>query len=126
MNDELLHRRGTREVIDDHLRLRQHGELEEDLRRNYHPNVVLLSAESVHQGHQEVRELADILASYVPHADYRYRQVLAEGPYGMLQWTARRQEVQIHDGADTYIMTGGRIIGQSIHYSTRRLADPNN
>jgi hypothetical protein len=65
MNDELLHRRGTREVIDDHLRLRQHGELEEASDAITTQTWVLLSVESVHQGHQGVRELADVLAGLV-------------------------------------------------------------
>ncbi|WP_188197790.1 nuclear transport factor 2 family protein [Nonomuraea sp. SYSU D8015] len=112
------HGRRTSEVIRDHLQLRRRGDLEEDLRRNYHPDVVLLSAEGVHHGHEGVRKLAAILRSYVPAAGYRYRQVLDEGPYAMLRWSARGQGTTVHDGADSYVVASGLIVAQTIHYST--------
>ncbi|MFI7643339.1 nuclear transport factor 2 family protein [Nonomuraea sp. NPDC049400] len=119
MTEQALHQRSAYDVIADHLWLRQQKALEEDLRRNYHPQVVLLSAEGVSYGHDGVRALTHVLRSYVPEADYRYHQIVVEGPYAMVEWTARGSQTEIHNGADSYVISNGRIIAQTIHYSTR-------
>lgn len=111
--------RPTEDVLSDHLRSRQAGDLEGDLARNYDPRVVLLSAEGVHRGHDGVRTLAGVLHSYVPAGRYDYGQILCEGDVGLLQWTAESDEVEVHDGADSYVVRDGRIVAQTIHYSTR-------
>jgi hypothetical protein len=36
---------------------------------------------------------------------------------GMLEWTAASERGAIHDGVDTYLIEGGRIRVQTIHYS---------
>ncbi|MDY7088527.1 MAG: hypothetical protein SYR96_25915 [Actinomycetota bacterium] len=58
--------RGTRDVLDAHLRRRKAGELEADIRENYHPDVILLSAEGMHHGPDGVRALAGVLRRYLP------------------------------------------------------------
>jgi SnoaL-like domain len=113
-------RRSTREVIENHLSCRRTGDIDGDLARNYDPDIVLLSAEGVHRGYDGVRYLAGILRSYVPEGRYEYRQVLAEGDVAMLQWTARGEDFDVHDGADSYVVRDGRIVSQTIHYSTKR------
>lgn len=85
---------------------------------NYAPDVVLLSAEGVNHGHDGVRRLAEVLRSYVEPGTYHYRDLLVEGEVGLLQWTARDEKVRIHDGADSYLVRDGRIIAQTIHYSS--------
>ncbi|WP_435769528.1 nuclear transport factor 2 family protein [Nocardioides sp. SYSU DS0651] len=112
--------RSTEEVLESHLRRRQAGDLEGDLATNYADDVILLSAEGVHRGHDGVRALADVLRTYVADGTYRYLQVLVEGEVGMLQWTARDQDTVIHDGADSYLVRDGRIRVQTIHYSATR------
>lgn len=111
--------RPTEEVLSDHLDRRRIGDLEGDLAHNYDPDVVLLSAEGVHRGHDGVRRLAGILHSYVPAGTYDYGQVLCDGPVGMLQWSARSEDTEIHDGADSYLVRDGLIVAQTIHYSVR-------
>ncbi|WBB65910.1 nuclear transport factor 2 family protein [Micromonospora sp. WMMD812] len=117
--------RTTREVLDDHLRRRLHGDLEGDLRENYHPDIRLLSAEGVHQGHDGVRYLAGILRSYVTDGEYRYRQVLADGDVGMLIWSGRcsATDIALHDGVDSYVVRDGLLVVQTIHYSTGPIAE---
>jgi copper chaperone len=67
------------EVFEDHLRLGQHGSVEEDLARNYGPDVVMPVADGVHLGHQGVRELAKRLARPLPKATFTYiAQVVAD------------------------------------------------
>ncbi|PZF86368.1 nuclear transport factor 2 family protein [Micromonospora deserti] len=109
--------RTTEEVLHDHLRRRRDGDLEGDLRTNYHPDVRLLSAEGVHQGHDGVRYLATILRSYVPDGFYHYRQVLTNGDVGMLVWSSRlpTKDTTLH-GVDSYVVSDGLFVAQTIYY----------
>lgn len=51
--------RTTDEVLNDHLRLRLEGDLEDDMARNYAADVVLLTGCGVFRGHDGVRASAD-------------------------------------------------------------------
>lgn len=56
--------RSARDVIESHLAHRSAGDLEGDLARNYHDDVVLLSwGEGVNRGKDGVRRLAGILGT---------------------------------------------------------------
>ncbi len=50
-----LDQRTAQEVFDDHLRLSKDRHIEEDIRRNYAPDVVVLMASGVHKGHDALR-----------------------------------------------------------------------
>jgi hypothetical protein len=102
------------------LRYRKRADLEGDLRENYADDVLLMSAEGINHGHDGVRKLASILRSYVTSAGYDYRDILVEDDLGHLEWSASGSEVDVHDGADSYVVRDGRIVAQTIHYSTRR------
>jgi hypothetical protein len=54
-----------------------------------------------------------------PPAGYSYGDLLVEGSLGPLTWTADGDDVDIHDGADTFVVRAGVIAAQTIHYSTR-------
>jgi SnoaL-like domain len=110
--------RTTSEVIEDHLRRRSEGDLDRDLTANYANEVVLLSYEGVHRGHDGVRKLAGILDSYVRAAGYNYDDVVVEGDYALLRWSAEGDGVVVHDGVDSFVIRDGRIVVQTIHYST--------
>lgn len=110
--------RTARQVLESHLTYRQAGDLEGDLATNYASDVILLSAEGVNHGHDGVRRLADILCSYLPEGAYRYEQILVEGQIGMLAWIGRAGRIEVHDGADSYVVRDGRIVAQTIHYSS--------
>ena len=116
-----LNGRSTREVLEDHLRQRRTGRLEADLDRNYAADIVTLSAEGVHHGHDAIRSLAAVLRGYLPEGDYKYRSLLVHGEVGMLQWTGRSAEnnTKVDDGVDTYVVRNGRIAVQTIHYSAQ-------
>ncbi|MFF5216512.1 nuclear transport factor 2 family protein [Micromonospora sp. NPDC000442] len=115
--------RSTEQVLRDHLSRRKDGDLEGDLRENYHPQVRLLSAEGVHHGHDGVRYLAGILRSYVKDGAYRYRQLLTDGDVGMLVWSGRcvADDIALHDGVDSYVVRDGLLVAQTIHYSSAAL-----
>ena len=111
--------RGTEEVIRAHLGCREAGDLERDLAENYAEDVILLSAEGVNRGLDGVRRLAGILGSYAGRGAFTYGQVLVEDDFAMLQWSGTGESVDIHDGADSFVVENGRIAAQSVHYSTR-------
>jgi hypothetical protein len=65
-----------------------------------------------------VRKLASILDSYVSAADYSYDDVVVADDYALLRWSAEGHEVIVHDGVDSFVVRDGRIVVQTIHYST--------
>lgn len=110
--------RTTRQVIEDHQRLRVENDLEADLQRNYAPDVVVLSYEGISRGHEGVRKLAWILHTYLPDAHYEYRHVVVSDGFALLEWSGEGPDRLIHDGADSYVIENGKIVAQSIHYSS--------
>lgn len=110
--------RSAREVIEDHLRRRGAGDLAGDLAHNYAPNVVLLSRERISRGQDGVRRLAEVLRNDVPSADDNYDHIEVVDRHGFLEWTAKGDGRSVHDGADSYLIEDGRIVAQTIHYST--------
>jgi hypothetical protein len=117
---DLYHRtRTTADVLADHLRCRRAGDLESDLRYNYHRDVLLLSAEGVHNGHDGVRRLAAILRSYLTDAGYEFHKTMTDGDLGVLVWSGRcaRDDDCMYDGVDSYVVRDGMIAAQTINYS---------
>jgi hypothetical protein len=109
--------RTTREVFEDHLCLRKNGDLEQDLQRNYHDDVVLICDLSVLRGRDAIRESARRLGFQLPGAKFEFiaRQVVDE--YAFLVWKAKSDTYSVRDGVDTFVIHQGRIIMQSIRYT---------
>lgn len=109
--------RTAREVMEQHLQLRSDGDLDEDLRRNYHPDVVVLTAPRVFRGHDGVRESAHKLWKAVgdEHA-YAYESVLVDDRFALLEWRAQTETLSVTCGVDSYVIEDGLIVAQSIHY----------
>jgi hypothetical protein len=80
--------REPEEVFDDHLHQGQHGTVEEDLSRNYAPEVVVLTGAGVHRGHDGVRELAARLRQALPEASITYTARVVAGEVALLEWAA--------------------------------------
>jgi len=125
---EDLQNRTAREVLEDHLDIsnRWGGDtpfeevLAEDLRRNISEDIVILfnRGAGVFRGHAGVRELAAMLADDLPeHGSFDYTHVAAEGAVGLLEWRYRDSKVQVRDGVDSYVFEGGKMVGQTIHYT---------
>lgn len=109
--------RSSDEVLQDHIRLRQQGDLEEDLRRNYAEDVLVLSGRRIFHGHDGVRESAALLAEAVDPESYRFRTLVIGDRMGFAEWTARGEDVLIRDGVDSYLVEDGRIKAQTIYYT---------
>ena len=110
--------RSTAAVINDHLRLRSSGDLEQDLARNISPDVVVLTRTGVLRGHEGVRRQAAALSRYAAHEEFDYGSVVCEGEFAYLEWSATGDDGRrIHDGADGFVVRAGQIVAQTIHYT---------
>jgi hypothetical protein len=109
--------RSTREVYEDHLRLAQVNDVEADLARNVATDFVALTGRGVFRGHSGVRELARQLMAEIPSGRWTYTTQLFDGPMAFLEWTVDEGPYRIRDGADSYLIEGGKIRMQTIHYT---------
>ena len=71
--------RSTAAVINDHLRLRSSGDLEQDLARNISAAVVILTGTGVSRGHEGVRRQAAALSRSAGHEEFDYGNLVCEG-----------------------------------------------
>src|SRR5215218_9085195 len=109
--------RSTAEVFDDHLRSALEHDLEGDIRRNFSPDVVLLTSDGILRGHDGVRRSRTALRERARDAAYEYVNTLADGPWTFLEWRAISDTVEISDGADGFVIEDGLIRCQTIHYT---------
>jgi hypothetical protein len=108
--------RSAAQVLEDHLRLRQAGELDTDLEQNYAADVILLCDRGPFQGRDAVRKSGDDLKAQLPDGRFEYVVKYVTGEYAYVQWTADSATNRIEDGADTFVIRNGRIPMQSIFY----------
>lgn len=111
--------RSAEEVFEDHLELRRKGDLEEDLRRNYAPDVVLLTVNSNATGHDALRMSAKRLEEQLPDAEFEYDAKQVNGSYALLIWSATSPRFDAVEGADSFVIENGKIVLQTIHYGLR-------
>jgi hypothetical protein len=126
---ENLSSRTAHEVLDDHLGLSENwgGELgferilEEDIRRNHSKDIVVLINRGTFHGHEGVRQLAYMLGEELPeHRSFEYTYMAVEGRMAFLEWAYEDEEVRVRDGADSYLIEGGKIVAQTIHYTVEQ------
>ena len=120
MTDDALARRGTREVLEDHLRLRRDGNLEADVERNYATDVQVVSLMTRGRGHDCLRAMAGELEETCPTNGYDCDELIVEGSVGMLVWSARCPDGRIAEAVDSFVVERGRITVQTVHYHLRR------
>jgi SnoaL-like domain len=104
------------EVFEDHLRLRSLGDLETDLERNYANDVVVLCELGALHGRAAIRKSARRLGLQLPDAEFQFPIKLVRGEHAFLVWKARSQRFEVEDGADSFVIRGGRIVAQTIFY----------
>jgi hypothetical protein len=110
--------RTAKQVLDDHLRLRQEGRLDEDLERNYREDVVMLTPSATYEGLAGVRECAELLYKAIRDAsDYEYHATVCDERMALLEWSATAEDMMITDGVDSYLIEDGRICAQTIRYT---------
>lgn len=116
--------RTTREVIDDHVRRRTVGDLDGDIRANYHPDVILLHPAGELRGHDGVRRLAHDLSRYPTSGSFRCLRLLTAEEVGVLEWDGLggRTETLMLEGMESFIVRDGLIVAQTINYTNAFLA----
>lgn len=114
--------RTTTEVIQDHLKRRLDGDIEGDIKNNFDKEVIVISSFGTYLGHDGVRESAEKLQKMVGEAAFVYNQTRIEKNYALLEWSAESENRRVCDGADSFVVTDGRIVMQSIHYTPEKTA----
>lgn len=109
--------RSAQEVFDDHLWQRKSGTVEDDLARNFAADVVVISGDGIFHGHDGVRQTAAILHEALRGGSFTYHTTLLDGELAFLQWSVRSDRATVDDGADSFIIRNGKIVGQTIHFT---------
>lgn len=109
--------RTTEEVINDHLRLRKEGKWEEDIKKNYAKNCVILSSFGIFRRQSSAKKSTLLLHKHLPEGSYTYKKVVIEDPIGFLEWTGTSEKARVDDGADSFYILKGRIQVQTVHYT---------
>ena len=110
-----LERRTATEVFDDHLSLRSERRLEDDLVRNYSPDVLVITSRTSLRGKDGIRQTAATLREHCGDAPYEYLRRLVQGDFAYLVWQVSAGGRRIH-GADSFRISEGKIVLQTIHY----------
>ena len=126
---ENLSSRTAQEVLDDHLNLDENFGaqedwrriVEEDIHRNVSEEIVILINRGTFRGHEGVRRLAQMLGKELPeHRAFEYTYRAVEGRMAFLEWAYEDDKVRVRDGADSYLIEGGKIVAQTIHYTVEQ------
>ena len=113
--------RSAREVFEDHLRTAREWYFEEDIKRNFSEDCVVLIKDGVYRGHDGLIELANRLREEMPGATFEYTTQGVEGDAAFLEWTAHSESVRVADGADSFFVRDGLVVAQTIHYTVESL-----
>jgi hypothetical protein len=117
VENEDLTFRSTRQVIEDHIRLQIAGQFDEDLRRNYAQDIVLLTESGREvRGYEAVRNAAWRLYQHGPGSCYEMVALTVNGEYGLLIWKINAPDYVIDGAADSFVVVNGKIRMQSSHY----------
>lgn len=115
--------RTTHEVLEDHLRRRAEGRVEEDLAQDYADDVVLLCEHAPMVGREAVRESARRLKLQLPAGSFEYISRHVEGEYAFLRWSGKADGVRLENGADSFVIRDGLIVMQSIYYTVHQVPE---
>jgi hypothetical protein len=112
--------RSSEEMFEDHLRLRLADRVDDDIQRNYDPDVLVLGYHGIFHGHEGVRQCASRLAAELAQAKFCYTRKLVCGEIAFLEWTATAEGGCIEDGVDTFLIRDGRIVAKTVRYTVTK------
>ena len=116
--------RSTEEVFKSHLRERERGDLESDIRQNYAQDVVVMSNFGIFHGHGGVRQSVAILHQQLPSGrHYTFVQTLTDQSIAFEKWDGSSSRMQVKNGGDFFIIKDGLIQLQLIYYKPFTMSD---
>jgi hypothetical protein len=104
--------RTAEDVLAAHLRRRAAGEIEEDLRENFDPDVIVVASDGAHRGPDGVRYLAMRLREDVPDPRFTFDTVELHHDLALVSWQASGGGRSAR-GVDSYVIRDGRIVAQT-------------
>lgn len=103
-------------MIEDHIRLRITGHLDEDLQRNCAPDVALLTETGSQPcGHDAVRGASSHLYRHGPGSGYEMVSLRVHGDFALLLWKANGPDYAVDCAADSFVVADGKIRMQTSH-----------
>lgn len=119
-NEESLSKRSTAEVFMDHLHQRYIGDIECDLKRNYSKDIIMVENYGIFHGFDGVRHSAKILNKRVPTTKYKMDNLVFNKDNAFESWSVDADGVKVTDGIDAFIIRNGKIIVQTIYYTSNK------
>lgn len=111
--------RETRQVFEEHLDNADHGRIDKDIQENFAEDCALLTTYGRFDGHEGVREAAELLQRQLPNASFNYTQKSVVDEMAFLEWTGSGDGARVEDGADSFLVRDGRIRIMTIHYTVQ-------
>jgi ketosteroid isomerase-like protein len=104
----------TKDVLDHHLKAFDQGDLNAVV-SDYTPGAVLFTKDGVLKGVDAIRPLFEgLIAEFAkPGATFNMKQLLVEGDYAYILWTAETADNVYELATDTFVVREGKIAAQS-------------
>jgi hypothetical protein len=112
--------RTTEEVFDSHLLYTLDWDIDTDIELNYSPHCFLLSSYGIFFGRMGIRKAFAVLESQIPEANFLYTTKTVYNDIAFLEWQAEAADTYIDDGVDTFIISNGKIVCQTMHYTVKK------
>lgn len=104
----------TQDVLDSHLKNFGDGNLAGIL-ADYAPDAILITPTGTRRGPAAIRPFFEaLIAEFAkPGASFTMKQMVVEGDYAYINWSAETAD-HVHElGTDTFVVRGGKIVLQS-------------
>jgi hypothetical protein len=66
-----------------------------------------------------IRKAFALLESQIPEANFLYTTKTVYQDIAFLEWQAEASDTYIDDGVDTFIISNGKIVCQTMHYTVK-------
>ena len=112
--------RDTKEVFESHLLFTLGWNMDADIEQNFSPDCIVLTSYGVFFGKDGAREAFRCLERQLPDADILFTNRSYHGDLAFLEWQAEADDAFVDDGASTYRIKEGKIVGMTIHYTVEQ------
>lgn len=112
--------RDTKEVFESHLLFTLGWNMDADIEQNFSPDCIVLTSYGVFLGKDGAREAFRCIERQLPDADILFTNRSYHGDLAFLEWQAEADDAFVDDGASTYLIKEGKIVGMTIHYTVEQ------